>query len=244
MRGGRLLAAALFVVGLVSVLEAQQPNRQRPQGGQGGMFGRGGMDVNMLVLSNEPLQEEVKITAEQKDKFKPVAAKQAEMTKKMTEMFQGGGKGKGKGGFDREKMAEMGKEREKLAEEAKAVVDTTLTTEQKTRLKQIGVQAMGVRAFTNEEVVAALKLTDEQKDKIKGINEEYQKDAAELRPRFGQQTDADKAAENQKKLRRLTRESVEKIVEGLKPEQKTEWTKIIGEPFDTSKLTPQPRRKD
>jgi Spy/CpxP family protein refolding chaperone len=247
MRGGRLLAAALFVVGMcwATMSDAQRPGAQKGKGGQGGFQGRGGfMDVNTLILSNEALQEEVKITSEQKDKFKPVAEKQTALNKKTAEMFQGGAKGKGKGGFDKDKMTEMQKEREAVTEEAKKVVDTTLTTEQKTRLKQIGVQAMNVRAFTNEEVVTALKLTDEQKDKIKGISEEYNKDAAELRPRFGQQQDAEKAAENQKKLTRLQRETVNKAVDSLTAEQKSEWTKIVGEPFDTSKLIPQPRRKD
>jgi Spy/CpxP family protein refolding chaperone len=243
MRCGRLLAAGLFVVGLATMVEAQRPNRQPGQGGTGG-FGRGFMDVNTLVLSNEALQEEVKITADQKTKFKPVADKQAELQKKMTEMFKGGGggnKGKGGGGF-----AEIQKDREKIAEEAKSVVDTTLTTDQKARLKQIGVQVLGVRAFTNEEVVAALKLTDDQKDKIKGIAEEYQKDARELGGGFrpGQSVDQEKLAENQKKRRKLEREAVEKITTSLTPDQQAEWKKLIGEPFDTTKLQPQPRRKD
>src|SRR5437762_351899 len=129
MRGGRLLAAVLFLVGLVTVLEAQQPGRQGGQGG--GMFGRGGTDVNTVILTNEALQEEIKVTAEQKEKFKPVAAKQTEFQKKMAEMAGKGGKGgKGKGGG----FAEIGKERQAIADEAKTLVSTTLTTEQKARL--------------------------------------------------------------------------------------------------------------
>jgi hypothetical protein len=250
MRGGRFLAVALFVVGLAAVLEAQQPPRQRGQGGQGGGFGgRGFMDVNTLILTNEPLQEEVKVTAEQKEKFKPVAAKQTELNKKMAEMFQGGGaKGKGKGNKGGGgAFADMQKERQAISEEAKTLVSTTLTTDQKVRLKQIEIQVLGVRAFTNEEVVTALKLTDEQKDKIKGISEEYAKDARELfgggfRP--GQQPDPEKQAENTKKRRKLEREAIEKITTSLTAEQKAEWAKLVGEPFDTTKLQPQPRRKD
>lgn len=249
MRGSRLLAAGLFLVGLATMVEAQRPNRQPGPGGPGGgMFGRG-QDVGGLVLTNEALQEELKVTTEQKEKFKPVAAKQEEMQKKMRDLFAGGAKG-GKADFEkmREKMADMQKEREKATAEVKALVEGTLTAEQKTRLKQIERQTLGVRAFSNEEVVTALKLTDDQKNKIKGLSEEYAKDARELFQGLGRPGaggfDAEKMAEMQKKQRRLQRETMEKITESLTQEQRTEWKGMVGEPFDTTKLQPQFRRKD
>lgn len=251
MRGGRLLAAGVFLLGLATMIEAQQPNRQRGQGGFGGGFGRGGVDVYTVILTNDALQDEVKVTADQKEKFKTVAAKQKALQDKQAEAFRGAGAkgGKGKGGFDREKFAEMAKERQAVSDEAKTLVMASLTSDQKARLKQIEAQVLGVRAFTNEEIVAALKLTDEQKDKIKGITEEYTKDSRELfgqgggfRP--GQAPDPEKMAELQKKQRRLQRDALDKVVEVLTPEQKAEWKKMTGDPFDTTKLQPQFRRKD
>ncbi|MCP6280446.1 hypothetical protein NL459_27860, partial [Klebsiella pneumoniae] len=66
-----------------------------------------------------------------------------------------------------------------------------LKPEQTKRLKQINYQFMGIGAFSNKDVQTELKITDEQKEQIKGIVDEYNKDAGEIRqggPRiqFGQ----------------------------------------------------------
>ena len=42
----------------------------------------------------------------------------------------------------------------------------------------------------------------------------------------------------------LRREAMEKVNNTLTGEQKTEWAKMVGEPFDLTKLQPQIRRKD
>lgn len=199
MRGIRCAVAAILAAGIVTMVAAQ------PGGGFGGGFGFV-QDPYTLVLTNAALQEEVKITAAQKEKFKPAADKQAELAKKQREMF-GGGKG-GKGGFDKEKIAEIQEEGKKVAEEVKKVLDAELTAEQKKRLKQIGVQQMGVNVFaepaeegkggkggkggfgafqtesqkaTMKEVAETLKLTDAQKSKIKDIVTEHGKDVRAVR---------------------------------------------------------------
>ena len=97
MRAIRCAVAALLVAGIVAVVGAQ------PRfGGGGGGFAT---DPYTLVLTNAALQDEVKLTDAQKEKFKPLAEKQADVNKKFRELF---GKGFGKD-FDKEKAADLGK---------------------------------------------------------------------------------------------------------------------------------------
>ena len=176
--------------------------------------------------------------------------KAEEQSKKMREMFAGGG-----GPPDREVMQKMMEDGRKLGEEAKALAEKTLTPEQVKRAKQIEVQVMGLRAFANEEVAKALKGTDDQKEKVKGIMEEYGKESADLRQEYGIRgfggggggggnVDQAKMAEYQKKNKALTDETTEKVMKAMTDEQKKAWKEMTGEPFDTTKLMPRPMRRD
>jgi len=264
MRAIRCALAAVLAAGIVTVVAAQPG---------GGRFGGGGQtDVNVLVLTNAALQDEIKVTAAQKEKFKPVAEKQAELNKKRGEMF---GKG-GKGGFDKEKMTELQEEGKKVSEEVKKVLDAELTSDQKKRLKQISIQVMGVSVFaepregkgggkggfgggqseeqkaTIKEVAETLKFTDAQKTKIKGLVEEYNKDRASISTDvFGEKgkggkggaPDPEKTKEFATKTAKLSTEVMGKIAAELDDTQKTAWKGLVGEPFDTSKLAPAPMAK-
>jgi hypothetical protein len=230
----------------------------------GGRFGGGGFDVSTLVLTNAPLQEELKVTDAQKEKFKPVADKQTELGKKMRDAFSGGK-------FDKDAMAELREEGKKVSEEAKKVLDTTLNADQKKRLKQIGVQMLGVNAFaepseekggkggfgfgqseaqkaTMKEVADALKLSDSQKSKIKDILSEHTKDVGAIRKdifgegkgAFGKGADPEKLKDFQTKSAKVNEETMSKISELLDATQKKTWKELTGDAFDTSKLL-QPR---
>src|SRR5262245_13644520 len=136
MRAIRCAVAALLAAGVVAVVCAQPP-RQRGGGGGG--------DVYAMVLTNKALQEEVKVTDTQKEKYKPLADKQAELNKKRADTFGKGAKG------DKDKRAELQEEGKKLAEETKKLLDAELTAAQKTRLKQISVQMLSVNVFSDPE---------------------------------------------------------------------------------------------
>lgn len=243
MRAVRGLLAAVLAAGIVTVVAAQ-PGRQFG-------FGFGAQDTFVAVLNNKALQEEVKVTDAQKEKFKGIAEKQMEMMKKngegMKEKFadaQG----------DKDKMKElftsMQKENEKVTAEIKKLVEAELTADQKKRLKQIHVQQLGVRAFVNEDVLKDLGATDQQKASMKGITGEFTKDEAEVRKDiFGEQkgfgggfgkVDPEKQKEFDSKRNKLTKETMAKIEELLDDAQKKKWTEMVGEPFDLAKLRPAP----
>lgn len=242
-----VLAAAL----VAAVADGAQAQRQ-PGGGGRGM---GGMQpVAVLLLSNADLQKELKITDDQKKALKPAMDKVEEQAKKMREMFAGGG-----GGGDREAMQKVMEEMRKANDEVKATVEKALTADQVKRVKQIDVQAMGMRAFTNEDVAKALKITDDQKEKLKGVAEEYGKESADLRQEYGIRgfgggggggggggtpPSPEKMAEYQKKNKALTDETMEKVMKAMTDDQKKAWKEMTGEPFDTSKLIVRPMRRD
>jgi Spy/CpxP family protein refolding chaperone len=239
--------AAAFAVAVAGSAHAQrQPGGQ---GGRGGGFGQ--QSIFVTALTNADLQKELKITDEQKKTLKPAMDKAEENAKKMREMFTGGG-----GPPDREAMQKMMEDGRKFAEETKAMVEKALTPEQVKRAKQIEVQVMGMRAFSNEDVAKALKVTDDQKEKLKSVMEDYGKQSQDLRQEYGIRgfggggggggapPDPEKMAEYQKKNKALTDETMEKVMKGMTDEQKKAWKDMVGEPFDTSKLIQRPMRRD
>jgi Spy/CpxP family protein refolding chaperone len=266
MRGIRCLVAAVLAAGIVTVVAAQ-PGRQFGGGGQ--------QDVYTMVLTNTALQEELKVTDAQKEKFKGIAEKQKEATDKVRSDFKDKfADAKGDKDKSREVRTEMGKETAKISAEAHKALDAELTADQKKRLKQIGVQLMGVNVFadpeaktggfggfgggfsdsqkaTMKQVADALKLTDDQKSKIKGQVEEYTKDRDSIRKdvfgdsKFGKGNfDAEKQKDFRTKSGKLSTETIGKISESLDENQKKAWKELTGEPFDTSKLFQPPPKKD
>lgn len=233
-----MLAAALAVI----VADSAQAQR-----GGGGGRGQGGISIG-LVLTNKDLQDELKVTDDQKGKLKEMTDKQTEMTKKRQELFGGGQP-------DRTKMQELQKEATALNEEIKKATDGVLTADQKKRYKQIEIQAMGMRAFTYAEVVSELKITDDQKTAMKEVTDGMATEVAALRKELGLPAqgggrpmagdtppDAEKMAEFAKKAKPLADAAMEKSVKSLSADQQKKWTEMIGVKFDTSKLTVRPMR--
>ena len=224
-------AVALSVAGVAA---AQNPGGGRggrggagqPGGGFGGR-GMGGAGVAML-LGNEGVQKELKLTDEQKTKVKEFAdAQQA----KMAELRGGGGQP------DPEKMAEA---RKAATEAGDKFVKDTLNADQQKRIKQIQHQAQlqmaGPSALTGDDVAKALSLTDDQKDKIKTLGDEMRKDRQELQGDLRGGGDA--AAEAMKKMASITKEYTAKATDVLTADQKKMWKDMTGEPFEL-KLPPQ-----
>jgi len=242
--------ARWILTAVLAVTVASAAQAQRPQPGQPGAGGRagGGMQI-ALVLSNKDLQDELKVTDDQKGKFKDVAAKQTEMTKKMTDLRSGGQP-------DRTKIQEAMKEMTTLIEEVKKVTDEVLTADQKKRFKQLEIQAMGLRAFANVDVVKELAITDDEKKALKEIADATATDTAALRKELGLPAqggrpmgggtatppDAEALKKFAEKSKPMTEAAMEKSVKALTADQQKKWTEMTGVKFDTSKLTARPMR--
>lgn len=212
-RVGKIVLALACAALLAGPAAAQQ---KKGFGGAFG-FGRGGQTAGML-LQNEGVQKELKLTEDQIDKVKAVNRKVRE---KYAEDFQ-----KLQDLDQQERFQKMGELGRKVAEETDKELAGVLKPEQDKRLKQILRQQQGVEAFQDAQVQKDLKLTDEQKESMKAIAEDARKDAREA---F--QNAAGDFQELGKKMQAMRKEAMDKALAVLKDDQKKEWKELTGEPF-------------
>lgn len=202
---GLVVAIAAMVCGT-----AQAQQRQRP-GGPGG-FGIG----PMFLLGQKSVQEELKLSDEQVKKIK-------ELTEKQHESFQG--------------LRDLSREelRTKMQEAAKAndkAIAAILKPEQLKRVKQIGLQQRGAMVVNDPDVAKTLKITDEQKEKIKDIQTKAREAAG-----GGQRPDrSEEAIKKREEARKATNE---KVMGVLTAEQKTKLKEMQGETFTGKIERPQ-----
>jgi hypothetical protein len=258
----KLFGLAALFVGLAVV--ASQPSSAQPDPELFKLIGPVFRVINSnpaVLLNNSGVQKELKLDEEQ------IKAVQ-EMNK--TSGFGFGGFGKGKGGFDdaaKERMTKMfeklgqlkdvpedkldDKIREVFKEEIEGptkAAEKILKPDQAKRLQQISRQNAGVRGLIGEETAKELKLSDDQKGKIKSISTELDKDVAELSPMgkggFGGFGGGRVSPETREKIANLRKEAMEKATEVLSADQKTKWKELTGEPFEVKLEFPRPKKKD
>jgi len=205
---GRLALTVMVAALLVGLVVAQ-----RFFGGGGGFGGAG-------LLENKSVQEELKMSEEQTTKAKKaIQDVRAKYKEDFGKVFQIEDKS------ERDpKFAELAK---KVNDETMKEVDEILKPEQIKRFKQIQLQVRGPDAYRDEEVQKTLKLTDDQKDKIKTIMEDFGKEAQEI---FKDAGGDFKAAG--KKVQDLRKETQDKITGLLTDDQKKAWTELTGKPFE------------
>lgn len=209
--------ACCALLGLM-VLVASDTNAQGPLGGGGG-FG---------LMLNKGVQQEIKLTDEQKEKL---GEKMKEMMPRMFELLT--------------KTKDLSKEeRQAKFKEIQAATDkeiaTILKPEQAKRLKQIVRQQSIVASLTaDEEVIKAVKLSDDQKKKLAEINDEAMKDLQELSKGKGAFS-----KENQEKIAAVRKEAKEKAMKLLTEEQMKTWKELTGEPYEVKfEGFPFPKKK-
>jgi len=205
---------SLTALALLAVPALAQP---RPGGG----FGQGPLSL----LTNKSVQEELKISEDQKKKVD-------EASKKLNDMRQEKWK---EAGITRDNFAEKRTEIEKITKELNASADKTLANvldeKQTKRFKEIRLQQRGIRAFTSEEVESALKLTDDQKKKIKEVTEEGRKSIEEQTKDLGR-TDFAKRIEI---MTKVDKDMLGKIAATLTSDQKKSWKEMTGTPFEVKR---------
>jgi Spy/CpxP family protein refolding chaperone len=200
-----------LIVGLAGWLVS--PAAAQPPGGRGGFGGPG------MLLQNTGVQKELKLNEEQIKKIKDLVVKIQE---------------KHKDDFAALAKVELQERREKVQELLKTIGEETekelagvLQPEQSKRLKQISLQMRGSQAFNEEEVQKSLNLTDDQKDKIKTINEDAGKEMQEIR-----QSAQGNFQEMGKKMAALGKETMDKVSSLLTDEQKKSWKEMTGDHFE------------
>jgi hypothetical protein len=205
-----MLVSATLLISCVSMASAQGR-----RGGMG-MMGRGNP---MMLLRNKSVQEELKMTQPQIAKLD---SKQQEMMQSMRDLFQSGQ------GDPDARRAMMAKIQEM---QQKAVADILDTTQQK-RFKQIQLQQEGPAAITRKEIADELQLTEEQRKKAQGIQQDEQEQTRSLMQGvdFRNQSPEERQ-EFMKKIQALQKASGEKYAALLTDPHKVQWKKMLGEPF-------------
>lgn len=211
-----ILSKSLMTLGLAALMVAPASAQERrgPGGAGGGMMG-GGRGLSAL-LSNSGVQDELKLDAAQKTKVTEVAEKARGKFASARESLQDLS--------PQERMAKFREmSREADAEAVKSLADV-LKPEQVARLKGIHYQTQGVAAFEDEELQKALNLTADQKS---AVEKAVAASNSEMRDAF--QGDRESAMS---KIAEIRKEALSKVEAKLTAEQKAEYAKLIGAPFE------------
>ena len=220
------LATACVIVGVLAFVAADLAAQQGQRQGRGPGFGGRGFGGGSLagLLRVEEVQQEIKLTDTQ----------QEEIQAAMRAMRPAAGQGqRGAANFqdmtEQERTEAFARMREQAQQRAKATKEALakiLSADQMKRLTEISVQQQGVRALADEDVAAAVKLTDDQKSKIAELMQAN-------RPGRGGagQAQTDRAAAREQMRQR--REQLNKdVMAVLTTEQQAAFKELQGKPFE------------
>jgi len=210
----RRVAVKLLTAGLLVLAASPAFAQQQPGGFLARMLQAPGAAI---LLRDEKVQTELKLTDDQKAAFTKISDKyKDDIAKARTDM-------------DRKKMGELFTAQS--AEVEKAVPDV-LKADQIKRLNQLEVQSASFGAFSKDDVATALKLTDVQKKGVEEAKTGIEKDAADIFK--DAQGDREKMADAFKKVQGMRKDALDKIVATLSDDQKKTWTSLNGDKFEFS----------
>jgi hypothetical protein len=208
----RILGKLALTVGALVFL-ASPVWSQRP-GGPGGPGGLGGGPFLLFVPN---VQEELKLTVEQKQTLpqiiQPIMGKYRDQMVGLRDLPQ------------EERVKKQRELTRAMNDEAKKGL--SLSPDQSRRFDQIGLQQRSIEVFGDPEVQAKLKLTPEQLAKIHDI-------ATDANGRFQEIANSvgNDRAEAMRKIRQLQKDLMNKAQEVMTDEQKGAWKELTGEPFE------------
>lgn len=161
---GRLpILAAVAAIALSAGTARAQPGRMN-FGGPGGF--RPDRGTVFGVLREEAVQTELKLTDDQKKQISTLA----DSARPTPEMFAAFGDLREAPQEVRDaKMAEFRKKSDEIRKAAEEKLKAVISTEQLARARQLALRQAGARGLQQDEVAADLKLTEEQKAKLKEI---------------------------------------------------------------------------
>lgn len=186
--------------------------------GQGRGFGGGMMGGPLQILMIPAVQDELKLTEEQKTKLQQVGQ---EIRESGAQFFQG---------LRDLSPEERQKKMQEYQVETTKKINAVLKEDQQKRLRQLVLQRQGVAIIAqDEEVAKQLKVTDDQKLKIRDISRAA---GEERRALFqGGGGGGGISPETRAKMDEITKKTNEKIEAVLTDDQKKQWKELCGAPF-------------
>lgn len=217
-----MLTVAAVLGSTAGSLLAQPPGGP---GGPGGGRGRGpgggfgGGPLGLLMMPE--VRTELKVTDEQQQKLR---------TAMEGLRPEGGGQRGGFGNLSEEERAEMRKRMEELQKKTDEAMKSVLSEEQITRLRQLDIQRQGAQALGRPDVAEKLGLTDEQKTKMREIQEAARPDFSAFgNLREASQEEREKAMAEMRAKREKADADVMALLDA---EQKAIWESLVGEKFN------------
>jgi len=185
---------------------------QPPAGRPGGPFGGrlGGPMLMLGLLRNQQVQQELKLTDQQKQQLEQLGEQWREKMRGLRDLPPEERRQKGEG----------------MRAEVEKQLATILNEQQMKRLKQIALQVEGYAALERPEIADQVGLTKEQRQKIRDILRQ----AGEKRREAFQQGRSDRQAafQRMREIRQWVDGEIEKL---LTAEQKKKWQELVGAPF-------------
>ena len=223
MKPHRFLASTVILVALATTVASVAEEGDR--GGRRGRFRgpprRPTVSASMLLRSPK-VREELKVSDEQAKKIDEIQARQRG---KMEELHS-----------DDLSRKERRKKAKAFHKEADAAVVSALAEDQAKRLNEIVLQQRGVDGLVSDDVVAALKLDDDQLSKIKAAIVARNEELRKLRPQRRRRDadgdgDRDKRKDAREKAAKLFKSTEATIVALLSEGQREAFEELKGEPF-------------
>lgn len=207
-----LIGAAVtsLVISAVAQPPAQPGQPGRGAGRQGGGMMRGGGNVTGMLLQRADVQKELNLTEDQKTKIRQTQEKRQAAMQELRNMSP--------------------EERQQKMQELMAGNDLTavLNDTQKKRLKELEYQWQGAMALNQQEVAQAVGLTQEQRTKIAGIQEQMGQTLRDAMQGFQPGGDMTEVRKKMEDVRSKTEKEIEAV---LTAEQKQKWQQMQGKSF-------------
>jgi hypothetical protein len=201
----RSMMALALAVGVVLALTSTASAQGRGRGGFGGPS----------LLGIAQVQDELKLTDKQKEEVQAFLEKHGERARGAFQEIQGD-------------FSKFGQVMQKVNAEGMKEAAKFLKPEQLARLKGLNWQQAGVTALGNDdELQKELKVTADQKEKLKKLADDLQRDRMELFQGggFGD-------PETQKKSQALAKDYATKAEQTLNDGQRKTYKDLLGKPFE------------
>ncbi len=116
--------------------------------------------------------------------------------------------------------------------EIRDTLEELFTQEQRLRLQGITLQAQGYDALLRKDITEAIKLTDEQQNKLKELSTRFRNRLYNLQQTGGEALEQE--------LPKINAQRHKEVVAILSPDQQDSYGKLMGEQFDFSKVIKSP----
>ena len=139
-------------------------------------------------------------------------------------------------GFAGKSQGDIQKLLDKHAQSTRERVTKVLTAKQLARLNEINLQVVGINALTFDEVAQRLKLTPEQRAKLKQLGDQSRRQMTHLHETNRSRSGSAAQKEYKQKVDAATAERKEQFTAVLTDDQRMKFEQLQGSKFDTSQI--------